>query len=135
MLERQFFKLYSPFLAYIAQLSQACQWSSALPTLPGANIRVHMRVMVDGLEPINIKALGILAWVRFMSLTGKHVTRELIFQDAERHGTFGWDRREAVIIAPEHSGRFALFFGIGACNGIARFADIRIETLPGGTGQ
>jgi hypothetical protein len=110
-------------------------WSPALPTVPGAEIRIHMQVRADGLEPISTKALGIVAWVRFMSLTGKHVMQELIFQDAERHGTFGWNRREVIIIAPEYSGRFALFFGIGACNGIARFADIRIETLPGETGQ
>ncbi|MFC1717807.1 hypothetical protein ACFL6S_29375 [Candidatus Poribacteria bacterium] len=110
-------------------------WSPALPTVPGAKIRIHMRVMADALEPISAKVSGIVAWVRFVSLTGTHVTRELLFQDAEKRGTFDWDKREMTITASEHAGRFALFFGIGACNGIARFADIRIETLPGETGQ
>ena len=104
-------------------------WSPALPTVPGAKIRIHIQVRADGLKPVSTEAQGIVVWVRFMSLTGKHVTRELIFQDAEKHGTFGWEHREATIKAPEHAGRFALFFGIGACRGKARFADIRINTL------
>jgi hypothetical protein len=90
---------------------------------------VNMRRTSSHFLPAVVNIQGIVVWVRFVSLTGKHVTRELIFQGAEKHGTFGWEHREATIKAPEHAGRFALFFGISACRGEARSADIRINAL------
>ena len=105
-------------------------WSPALPTVPDANIHIQMRIQADGLEPISPESQGIVAWIRFISLTGQYVTQEVIFNNAKNQGTFDWEYRDATITVPEHANRFALFFGIGACKGKARFADIRINTLP-----
>lgn len=103
-------------------------WSPALPTIPGANIHIKMRIQADRLEPISPESQGIAAWIRFMSLTGQYVTQEIIFGSDKKQGTFDWERRNATITVPEHANRFAFFFGIGACKGKARFADIRINT-------
>jgi hypothetical protein len=105
-------------------------WSPALPTVPDASIHIQMQIQADGLEPISSESQGIVAWARFMSLTGQYVTQEIVFSNDKNQGTFGWEHRDASIAVPKHASRFALFFGIGACNGKARFADIRINTLP-----
>jgi hypothetical protein len=104
-------------------------WSPALPTVPNASINVHMQVQAEGLEPISPNSQGIVAWIRFMSLTGQYVTQKIIFDRDKNQGTFDWEKRDATVTVPEHTSRFALFFGIGACRGKARFADIRINTL------
>ncbi len=46
-------------------------------------------------------------------------------------GTFPWRKVSATVVAPEKAERFALFFGVRPCKGMARFADIDIQGKAG----
>jgi len=108
-------------------------WTTSLPTVPGAHIRVSLRVSGENLEPAEGQA--VLALMRFSSFTDQQVSRQyLIGGDSETEvlrGTFPWQTFSEEFVAPPEARRFAFFMGLGPSVGKVRFAAIRIETLPG----
>jgi len=106
-------------------------WTRSLPTVPGARIRLSLRVSGEELEPA--EGGGVVAYVRFCSATDQHASRQyLIGGDAEiLNGTFPWRTFTKEVVAPPEARRFALFLGMEPCKGTARFAEVGIETLPG----
>jgi len=113
-------------------------WSPSLPTVPGARIKFSFLVAGEDLTASGEDA--VVAWVRFSSLTNQHVTRQFVLgKDDEGRlvgtgpfkGTFPWHKVSATVVAPEKAERFAVFFGIRPCSGMARFADIDLQTEPG----
>jgi len=113
-------------------------WSPSLPTVPGA--KIHFSFLYDARDLEAPTEDGIVAWVRFSSATNQHVTRQFVLgkNDAGEFigqgptkGTFSWRRVEATLTAPERAERFAVFFGIRPSKGVARFADIDLQTEPG----
>jgi hypothetical protein len=108
-------------------------WTRSLPTVPGAHIRLSLRVSGEELEPS--QGGGVAAYVRFCSATDQHASREyLIGGDRETEvlqGTFPWRTFSKEVVAPPEAKRFAFFVGLRPCKGTARFAEVQIETLPG----
>jgi hypothetical protein len=106
-------------------------WTRSLPTVPGAHIRLSLRVSGEGIEPS--EAGGVVAYVRFCSPTDQHASRQyLIGGDQEvLKGTFPWRTFSKELVAPPEARRFALFIGLLPCKGTARFAELQMETLPG----
>jgi len=106
-------------------------WGASLPTIPGARIRVSLRVSGEELE--GVSGPPVLAFLRFSSLTDQHVSRQyLIGGDVGEAptGTFGWKDFGPEFVAPPEAYRFALFFGVKPCTGKAKFAQIAIDTDP-----
>ena len=113
-------------------------WSPSLPTVPGAKIRFSFLVAAENLEAPTED--GVVAWVRFSSATNQYVTRQFVLgkngegelvEGGPYQGTFPWRKVSATVVAPEKAERFAVFFGVRPCKGMARFADIDIQTEPG----
>ncbi len=113
-------------------------WSPSLPTVPGAKIRFSFLVAAENLEAPTED--GVVAWIRFSSATNQHVTRQFVFGKNDEgqlvgqgpyKGSFSWRKVNATVVAPEKAERFALFFGVRPCKGMARFADIDVQTKPG----
>jgi len=108
-------------------------WTTSLPTVPGAHIRVSLRVSGENLEPAEGQA--VLALMRFSSFTDQQVSRQyLIGGDSETEvlrGTFPWQTFSKEFEAPPEARRFAFFMGLGPSVGKVRFAAVHIETLPG----
>lgn len=121
-----------------AQAEAGGWWSPSLPTVPGA--KIHFSFLVAGKELEAPTEDTVVAWVRFSSLTGQHVTRQFVLgkndegqlvEPGPYQGTFSWRKVSAVVVAPQEAERFAVFFGIRPCQGTARFADIDLQTEPG----
>lgn len=108
-------------------------WSRSVPTVPGAKVKVSLRVSGEDLRPVEGQA--VLVFVRFSSPTGQHVTKEFVIggdRDGEiLQGTFGWRTFARKMTVPRNAERMAVFFGVRPCTGAARFAEIRISTDPG----
>jgi len=119
-------------------------WSRSLPTVPGARIKVSLRVSGQDIEPAfppyqrgveGCLGQAVVAFVRFSSPTDQHVTQQFLIGgdegEAVLKGAFPWQTFSKEFVAPLDARRFALFFGLRPCKGTARFAEVRIETLPG----
>lgn len=108
-------------------------WSRILPTVPGARISVSLRVSGEDLQPV--EGQSVVALVRFSSATDQHVTRQYLIGGAAGEeilkGAFTWKTFSNEFVAPPAAKRFALFFGMRPGTGKVRFAEVRIETLPG----
>jgi len=107
-------------------------WTRSLPTVPGARIRLSLRVSGEDLEPS--EGGGVAAYVRFCSATDQHASRQYLIGGADEEvlkGTFPWRTFSKEVAAPPEAKRFAFFVGLRPCKGTARFAEVRIETQPG----
>ena len=119
--------------------AEAGGWRSPnLPTVPGAKIRFSF--LVDGKDLKAPTEDTLVAWIRFSSLTGQHVSRQFIAgkddagQLAEAgpyQGNFGWRKVSGTVTAPEQAERFEVFIGLRPCEGRARFADLDLQTEAG----
>jgi hypothetical protein len=113
-------------------------WSPTLPTVPGAHISFTFQLSGDKIKPTTADG-GPVAYIRFQTLTGQHVQRVLLFGKSPNGtvigtgpmtGAFPWRTVHTVAVAPADAKRFAIFFGLKPASGAARYANLRLETLP-----
>jgi hypothetical protein len=111
-------------------------WSPSLPTVPGAKIQISFRLRGKKLKGLKGE-LGPVAFVKFQSLTGQHVSQQPLLGKStdgrvlggELEGDFPWREVRGEVQAPENAKRFSLFLGLKPAEGVVRFADIHINTL------
>ncbi len=111
-------------------------WSPSLPTVPGAKIQVSFRLRGKKLKGLKGEP-GPVAFVKFQSLTGQHMSRQPLLGKradgrllgGELEGDFPWREVRGEVQAPEDAKRFAVFLGLKPAEGVVCFADIHIDTL------